>query len=558
MKKKHKRQSKLQRYRQITGIMLKYGFGELLSRLRIRFSFRQKAQIKRTGTTAVLLKPFAERLRLALEELGPTFIKFGQMLSLRADILPDQFIHELQKLQDNVPPFGFEDVKAIIKQELGQPVEDLFSSFNPEPIAAASIAQCHFAVTARGEKLAVKVQRPAISEKIETDINILFDIARLLDKYFIDLRNYRPVAIVNEFANTIRNEMDFLKEARNMTLFRDFFKEDKTVYIPYVIKKLSTKKILVMEHIDGIRAYDMDKYAETGLDMKTVAENGARSVLRQVFEFGVFHADPHPGNFFILKGNIIAAVDFGIVGYVDDQMKRELVNAATAFMGRDASRLIRVFRDLNIIEDSVDTHRLQHDLGKLINYYYHIPLAELDITKLFFELTDIIRKYNIFIPSDFVLMVKALATVESFGRRLDPGFDIISLTKPYISNLMFKKFEPSKNIRELADATEEMGYYLKNFPTDLRHILKKLKTGDLKVKLDADRLDYIVSEMDKANNRLSSSVIIAAIVIGSSFIINIDKGPQLFGLPLFGLAGFLIAGLLGLWLVIAILRSGKL
>jgi ubiquinone biosynthesis protein len=558
MEKKHKKRSKLQRYQQIVGILLKYGFGEIVSRLKVRLTLRLRKSLQEAERSSINRKPFAERLRLAFEELGPAFIKFGQMLSMRADLLPEYIIQELQHLQDRVPPFGFDRVKAIIRKEFGKPVEELFTTIDPEPIAAASIAQCHRAVTLAGQEVAVKVQRPDIKDVIETDINILFDIARLMERHFPDLRNYRPVAVVNEFAITIRNEMDFVKEGRNMTLFRDFFRGDKTVYIPAVVKELNTKNVLCMEYIDGIKAYEVERFKAAGLDKKTIAINGARAVLKQIFEFGVFHADPHPGNFFILKGNVIAAVDFGIVGYVDDQMKRELINAATAFIRRDAARLIRVFRDLNIIEDSVDTIRLQHDLNKLINYYYHIPLAELDLGKLFFELTEIIRKYDIYIPSDFVLMVKTLATMESFGRTIYPEFDIISLIKPYVSKLLVKRLDPSANIKDFTDTAEEVNYFLRNLPTELRFILKKLRTGNLKIKLDAERLDYIVSEMDRANNRLSASVIIAAIVIGSSFIINIDKGPQIMGLPLFGIGGFVIAGFLGIWLVIGILRSGRL
>ena len=549
----------LKRYRQITTILLRYGFDDMLGKLKIDYYIQLskkiipkfKAQELETITTA-------ERLRLALEELGPTFVKLGQMLSVRPDLVPENFINQFKKLQDEVPPFPVDQAKKEIEMQLGKPVEELFTSFNDVPLAAASIAQVHRAVTTNGKQVVVKIQRPHIRNVIETDLNILFDLAGLIERHIPESELFNPRAIVQEFASTIRSEMDFIREGRNIERFRRNFAEDDTVYVPAVFWKLTTERVLTMEYIDGIKVSELEKIENTGLDRKIIAVNGAEAILKQVFEYGFFHADPHPGNIFILPNNVIAPIDYGMMGSLDDELMEAAGNLLTAIVKKDVNKIIRVFNDIRVIETSMDVRVLKTDLTDILDRYYQIPLYQLDIGKVIEELMEIIRKHHIMLPPDLALMAKALITEEGVGRVLDPDFDFFALATPYVKKLMIRKLDPRRNLKEFVSLLEDFSRLVKTLPEDLREIIGKIKRDNLNIKFEHRGLEHFISELDKASNRLSFSLIIAALIVGSSFIIQIDKGPFVFGFNFIGVSGYLIAAILGLWLVIAIIRSGKL
>jgi len=549
----------LKRYRQITTILLRYGFDDMLGKLKIDYYIQLskkiipkfKAQELETITTA-------ERLRLALEELGPTFVKLGQMLSVRPDLVPENFINQFKKLQDEVPPFPVDQAKKEIEMQLGKPVEELFTSFNDVPLAAASIAQVHRAVTTNGKQVVVKIQRPHIRNVIETDLNILFDLAGLIERHIPESELFNPRAIVQEFASTIRSEMDFIREGRNIERFRRNFAEDDTVYVPAVFWELTTERVLTMEYIDGIKVSELEKIENTGLDRKIIAVNGAEAILKQVFEYGFFHADPHPGNIFILPNNVIAPIDYGMMGSLDDELMEAAGNLLTAIVKKDVNKIIRVFNDIRVIETSMDVRVLKTDLTDILDRYYQIPLYQLDIGKVIEELMEIIRKHHIMLPPDLALMAKALITEEGVGRVLDPDFDFFALATPYVKKLMIRKLDPRRNLKEFVSLLEDFSRLVKTLPEDLREIIGKIKRDNLNIKFEHRGLEHFISELDKASNRLSFSLIIAALIVGSSFIIQIDKGPFVFGFNFIGVSGYLIAAILGLWLVIAIIRSGKL
>jgi len=549
----------LKRYRQITTILLRYGFDDMLGKLKIDYYIQLskkiipkfKAQELETITTA-------ERLRLALEELGPTFVKLGQMLSVRPDLVPENFINQFKKLQDEVPPFPVDQAKKEIEMQLGKPVEELFTSFNDVPLAAASIAQVHRAVTKNGKQVVVKIQRPHIRNVIETDLNILFDLAGLIERRIPEMELFNPTAIVQEFARTIRREMDFIREGRNIERFRRNFAEDDTVYVPDVFWELTTERVLTMEYIDGIKVSELDKIKNAGLDRKIIAVNGAEAILKQVFEYGFFHADPHPGNIFVLPDNIIAPIDYGMMGSLDDELMEAAGNLLTAIVKKDVNKIIRVFNDIRVIETSLDVRGLKADLTDILDRYYQIPLYQLDVGRVIEELIEIIRKHRIMLPPDLALMAKALITEEGVGRVLDPDFDFFALATPYVKKLMVRKLDPRRNLKEFVSLLEDFSRLVKTLPEDLREIIGKIKRDNLNIKFEHRGLEHFISELDKASNRLSFSLIIAALIVGSSFIIQIDKGPFVFGFNFIGVSGYLIAAILGLWLVIAIIRSGKL
>lgn len=550
----------IRRYRQIFSVLLKYGFEDIVERLKRNTFVRFGRKFFRRTKSAEKFEHLstAQRLRMALAELGPTFIKLGQILSTRPDLVPLEFIKELEKLQDQVPPFPSDQAMKIVSAELNKSIADVFQAFSEQPIAAASIAQVHRATLRNGQPVVVKIQRPHIGKTIETDISILYDLAAILEKYLPESELYHPTAIVDEFAKTIRAELDFVREGRNIDRFRTYFKDDPTLYIPLVYWEATTSHILTMEFINGCKISEIDFSQRPDLDRKIIARHGAAATLKMIFEMGLFHADPHPGNIFVLKNNVLAPLDFGMVGRLDEQTKNYLRNLLSAIVEKNIDKIIRIFMEAEVIDDATNNRLLRLDLNDFIDTYYGIPLSQLKIEKLFGDLIDVLRRHRITLLSDVVLMAKALATIEGVGRSLDPEFNMMTLIEPYAMQLISQPFAPKKQLKEMAQFAQDTESLLKILPAELKYILKKVKKGKMNLIFEHRGLDRLITELDKSSNRLSFSLIIAALIIGSSIIIFSDKGPFVFGLSVFGLIGYLIAAILGLWLVIAILRSGKL
>ena len=556
----HKTYRNIKRYRQIFAVLLKYGFEDIVERLKLHTVFKFGRKLWRRSKSAEKYEHLttAERLRMALADLGPTFIKLGQVLSTRPDLVPIDFVKELEKLQDKAPPFSPEEAMKIVSSQLNKPISDIFISFTEEPIAAASIAQVHRATLLNNQPVAVKIQRPKIKNTIETDIDILRDLANLVEKYFPESELYDPKGIVNEFAKTIRSELDFVREGRNIDRFKHYFKDDKTIYLPEVYWDYTTSNMLIMEYIDGVKISEIDFSRRSDLDRKIIARNGAKATLKMIFEIGLFHADPHPGNIFVLKNNVLAPLDFGMVGRLDEQTKVYLQNLLSAIVERNIDKIIKIFIDAEVIDETKDTRLLRIDLNDFIDTYYGIPLNQLEIEKLFNDLIEVLRRHRIAILSDIVLMAKALATIESVGRSLDPDFNMMTFVEPYARKLMMQPILPKRQLKEMRQLAQETEELIKILPGELRYILRKVKKGKMNLIFEHRGLERLITEMDRSSNRLAFSLIIAALIIGSSIIVFLDKGLHIFGFSVFGLIGYIIAAILGLWLVIAILRSGKL
>lgn len=550
----------IKRYRQIFAVLLKYGFEDIVERLKLDtfVKFGRKFLRKSRASTKIENLSTAQRLRMALAELGPTFIKLGQVLSTRPDLVPYQYVKELEKLQDKVPPFSWDEVQKSFKSELEHSISDLFLDFEKKPIAAASIAQVHKATLHTGQQVAVKIRRPNIRRTIETDISILFDIAGILEKYFPESELYNPRGIVKEFAKTIRAELDFIREGRNIDRFRNNFKKDPTLYFPEVYWDATTHNILTMEYIDGVKVSEIDFSRRDDLNPKVIARNGALATLTMIFEHGLFHADPHPGNIFVLRDNILAPIDFGMVGRLDEQTKTYLRNLLQALVEKDIDKIIKIFIDAEVLDEIRDTRALRLDLYDFIESYYGVPLYQLEIEKLLNDLIEVLRQHRIGLLTDVVLMAKALATVESIGRNLDPEFNLMTLVEPYVQQLMIQPILPKKQLKEIKQAIQDMDALLKVLPGELRYILRRVKKGKISFIFEHQGLDHLITELDKSSNRLAFSLIIASLIIGSSIIVFSDKGPFIFGISIFGILGYVIAAILGLWLVVAILRSGKM
>ena len=546
----------LQRVRQILNTLIKYGFGYVVDRLNLQGYIPLGKRLLRTARQEIIPKDAGEQFRLALEELGPTFIKFGQILSLRRDILSEDFVKELQKLQDHVPPFPFESTQKEIISQFGKPIERLYAYFDEKPLAAASIGQVHRAKLFDGRDVVVKIQRPEIREIIETDLNILMNLARLLNKYIPEARLYDPVGMVEEFGQSIRRELDYRIEGRSADKFRDLFKGSKTVYVPEVIWELSGRHILTIEFATGRKVDEIDgdiKYK------RNLAKNFTESYLTQIFEHGFFHADPHPGNIFILDNGRICFHDFGIMGHLDVELTDNLSNLFLAILDKDVGKIMDIYLDVGLLTGDFDPKAFKRDLRYFLESFYDIPIKEFSFAEFMEGLVSIGRRYQVKLPTELLLFGKTFMTVESIVRTLDPEFNLVENIRPYTQVLIRKKlFEPSRIYNDLTKVGMEINSIIRNLPRDLRNLIKHLKEGRIEIEVRHERLEDLEQHIDKASNRLSFSLIIAAIIVGSSIIMQTQIGPLFLGFPVIGVIGYLVAGFLGMWLVWAILRSGRL
>jgi ubiquinone biosynthesis protein len=550
----------IRRYRHILGILIKYGFGQVVEQLNINYYLELGRRIVTFGKAPREIERLTppERLRLAMEELGPTFIKLGQLLSTRPDVVPREYTDEFSKLQDEVPSFPFADLKAQLERELGLPAEELFAEIDPQPIAAASIAQVHRARLKSGEEVVVKVRRPGIVKVVETDIDILMGLAYLIERHAPAGEIYDPIGIVREFRRTISREMDFSREGRTIDRFAANFAGDATVYVPKVHWSHTGESVLTMEYVSGIKISDFTRLREAGLDLRLIARRGADAFLKQVLVHGLFHGDPHPGNIFILPDNTICMLDYGMVGRVGDDLKSQLVDLLVAILQRDIDGVIGQLLYSGELLDEVNLRHLKRDLSEFIDDYYETPLQEIKVGRLLTEFIEILTRYRIKFQPDMMLLAKALVAVEGIGRQLDPEFNMIDHLRPFMEKLLRERMTPGSLSREALRTAQSYGALLKNFPRDLKEFINRVNRNKFKIDLEHRGLEKLITDLDKASNRLSFSLLIAALIVGSSIIMQTSKGPLLLGFPILGFLGYSIAGLLGLWLAIAILRSGRL
>lgn len=548
----------IKRYRQIIRVLFKYGFDNLLAYLNMTEFVARWRRLFRRKTSVFVELSQPERMRLVLEELGPTFIKLGQFLSTRADILPPTYIEEFTKLQDSVPPFSFEGVAAEICKELGSDIFDLFASFEEEPIGAASIAQAHRATLKSGEEVVIKIRRPGIKALVETDIEALMLLAMVAERHLPNSEIYDPVGQVRELARTLRKEMDLSLEGRTIERFAANFAGDSTVYFPKVYWAYTSKALLTMEMIEGIKVSDVDSLVAAGLDLKLIAKRGADAFIKMVLEHGFFHGDPHPGNILILPDNVICLLDFGMTGRIDPFLKSHLTDILMSVLKRDAEEVISLLIYSGDITDSVNIRALRRDISEFIEKYYDLSLQQFQVGQLLIDFTEIIAEYRIKFHPDLLLLAKAFLTIESMGRQLDPDFDMTMHLRPLMAKEIRGRLSPKSAFKELYGNINSYRNLLRSLPKDIKEILNRINRDKFKIDLEHRGLDRFIKELDKSINRLSSSLIIAALIVGSSIVMQTGKGPLLLGLPLFAFMGYSIAGLVGIVWLIAIMRSGRL
>lgn len=550
----------IRRYRTILGVLMKYGFGHFVEQLNIDYYLELGKRIVSLGKSPKELERLSQpqRLRMAMEELGPTFIKLGQLFSTRPDVLPKDYIEEFRKLQDEVPAVSLAEITSQVQRELGYPVTELFAEFSETPIAAASIAQVHRGRLKSGEEVVFKIRRPGIVKLIETDIDVLMGLAYLIEQHVPAFAVYGPVQLVKEFRRSIMRELNFTREGRTVDRFSANFADNPTAYFPKIFWDYSGEIVLTMQYVDGIKITNFAQLTAEGYDLKEIARRGADIFLKQVLDHGLFHGDPHPGNVFILPEQVICMLDYGIVGRLGQDLKDQLIELLQALFDRDIDRIISQLLYSGELTDTADLKNLRRDLHDFIEDYYDIVLQDIKVGKLLGDFIDILTHHHIHFPPDYMLLAKALVIMEGIGRQLDPDFNMIAHMRPYVNRLVFERLSPKHVSQQFGRVVHAYAALARNLPNDIKEFLNRLNRNQFKIDLEHRGLEKLVTDLDRSSNRVSFALIIGSLIVGSSLVMQIDKGPMIFGFPLLGLMGYSIAGLLGLWLAVGILRSGRL
>lgn len=549
----------LNRYRQILAVLIKYGFGELVDTLKIDQYFEIGLQIlSRKPRDRVEQFSRAERVRMALEELGPAFVKLGQILSTRPDLIPRDFIQEFSKLQDQVPQFAFDDVRQIVEKELKNNIEELFQQFEETPLAAASIGQVHKARLKDGEEVVVKVQRPDIRRTIEVDLEIMLHLAFLMERHVEELKFHRPTKIVNEFALLIDKEIDYTIEASHMERFARQFQGDMGIYVPKVFRETSSERVITMEYVEGVKASEIDRIDNEGLDRKIITQRGADLVLKQIFEHGFFHADPHPGNLYILPENVICFLDYGMMGRIDRKTQEDFSELLYSLAHRDECGIVQMIMRITEFEDEPNLRILEREVSDLIGEHLYKPLKDLRIGKFIQQLMELLFRNRLQLPPDLFLMMKTLTTLEGVTLSINPDFDLMERIEPFIKRIKRARMHPGRIAEELFQSGIELARLLREIPKETHDILKQLKRGRFKGEIKHQGLAPLQTTLDQLSNRIAVSIVIASLIVGSSLIILSKIPPLMSGIPIIGIIGFGAATIMGFWLAIAILRKGML
>jgi len=547
----------LGRLREIISVLVKYQFGNILEQSGIKKSFNLK--FLRSDNFEELDETAPERLRLVLEELGTTFIKVGQVLSTRPDLVGKKVADELAKLQDEVPPFKYESVKIVIEEELEGPIEEFFSEFEDTPIASASIAQVHKARLIDGTDVAVKVQRPNLEVQIKKDIVLMRYLARQANKRIKNLKYYNLPTIVDEFERVIENEMDFSLEAVNLEKFRSNFEDHKHVYAPKVYRKFSTSRVLTMEFINGVKISEILE-SDMDINRRKIAEIGTESYFKMIFLNGFFHADPHPGNIFVMENNVLCFVDFGMTGHLDNEFMENLAELFIYTVNYDIKGMVNQMMYMRLIDDSTNIEELKLDLLNILDKYYGAEMKDIGGMINEFSMPGIMVKHKIRLPRDFILLGRVLSMAEDLGRKLDPTFNGITLAQPLIKKIIKKKMSPLRFLDYQTQYLFEIEHLLKDMPQTINRLMYRLESGEVKIDLQYKEMDRLTSKLETMVNRVALALIVSSLIIGSSLILQTDKGMPMpvIGFSEVGLAIFIIASVFALGLSISILRHKRI
>ena len=550
----------ISRLHQITSVLIRHGLGDLVRRMGIGSVLERAGQILhwREAPESARLEP-AQRLRIALEELGPTFVKLGQMLSTREDLFAPEWIAEFERLQNRVAPVPFSDLLPQVEDALGKPPQEVFVNLDSTPYASASIAQVHRARLPDGTPVVLKIRRPGIQKTVEADLRILSQIASLLESEVAEARRYQPTRILAQFSRSLRRELNLAVEARNIERFAKNFADDPVVLVPQVFWEWTSPVMNVQEYIEAIPGIDLSAIEAAGLDRQLLAARGADAVLKMIIIDGFFHADPHPGNVFYLPDNRIVMIDFGMVGRLPDSRREQMIDLLSGIAHRDEERITEVILDWTG-DANVDEERLTADMGELVFDYADVPLKDVRIAALLRQVSEIIREHSIVLPPDLTLMFKALITLEGLGRQYDPEFRLIDRLGPFLERAAANRYKPTMLIKRGQQNVEQFFSMASAVPRDVARLLKELRRGRMRVDLDLKRLDTFGKRLDDTIDRITVGIMTASLVIGSSIVMTVQSGPKLFGMPLLtvlGLLGYLVAFFNSVWIILSIWRANR-
>src|SRR6516165_10246400 len=519
----------LPRLREISTVFVRHGLGDLVRRAGIATLLEHAGQMLHWGEAPdiIHLEPH-QRAKLAFEQLGPTFVKFGQMLSTREDLLPPASTTELARLHSDVAPVRFDDLLPQVEQALGRSPFEVFSDIEREPYAAASIAQIHRAELASGTPVVLKIRRPGIEAKIDADLRILDNLAHLIEREMPEVRRYRPVQVVGELRNSLERELDLAVEGRNTDRFARNFADDLNILVPRVYWEWTSSTMNVQEHIEGIRGNDLAAIDGAGLDRKALAARGVDVVLKMILVDGFFHADPHPGNVMYLRGNRIALIDFGMVGRLSPVRRLQIIDLLAGLAGHDEEAMLEVLLDWRG-DEFVDEVRLAADLDQFAFDYADLQLKDLKIGVLLHRVSAILREHSIVLPADLTLLFKTLITLEGLGRQYDPEFRLIDRIKPFIDRSMRERYQPMETARRAQQTLSDLLHVVTSIPRDLARLVKDARQGRMRVDLDLKRLDHFGDRLQSTINRATMGIMTASLVVGSSIVMTVEGGPRVFG-----------------------------
>ena len=536
------------RWREILSVLSKYGLADWLSRFDLEFP---KGWLKDRDGEALARQTRENRIRLALTELGPTFIKLGQILSTRPDVVGVSLAAELEKLQSDVVADRPEVVRQVVEQELGQPVEDIFADFDDESLASASIGQVHRARLASGEEVVIKVQHSNIEEKVRVDLDILSGLAQLAEK-MPEFVNYRPRATVAEFQRVLRRELDFGREERNMQQFYREFADNPSVKIPHVYVDLSTSRVLTMEYIKGIKLSQCHQVAAAGFELDQVARRGAELYLEMIFTHGFYHADPHAGNILLLDGNVIGLLDYGMVGRIDEALREEMEDLLMSIIRQDDVSLTAVIMRVGEVPLDLDENALRGELADFVSHYGNQPMATFRLASALNEMMEIIRRFQIMLPAQIALLLKTLVMLEGTARMLNPEFSLIEVMAPFQRKLLRRRLSPARRLKKIRRTMFDLEQLISVMPRRVSEILNQVKSGKFDVHLDHRGLEPSV-------NRLVLGMLASALFLGSSMMLTFKVWPVAFEkISVPGALGCFVSLMVGLRLLRAINKSGHL
>ncbi|WP_020561676.1 ABC1 kinase family protein [Methylosarcina fibrata] len=545
------------RVQDIASVLIRYGFGSFVRVLGMGRLLEGAGKVlhwQHVEEYVTLDTP--QRIRRVLEELGPTFIKLGQVLATRVDLFPPPYTAEFEKLQDQAPPVPFEELLGQLEEDLGEPVDDLFLAVDRQPLAAASIAQVHKAILKDGTPVILKIRRPDLRRIIEADLRLLQRIVEIAESESPELRRFRPKEIVRQFTQSLRRELDFAAECRNAERIAANLAGNPHIKIPKVYWQWTGERLNVQEYIEGIPGRDLAAAENAGLDRKVLADHGARAVIKMIMEDGFFHADPHPGNVFYMPNNQLAFIDFGMVGRITEDRRDQVVSLLYGMVNHAPAQVAEILEDWSD-NMNINEQMLIVEIEAFVDQYSSLALKDLSLTVMMTDLMALLRDHNLILPSDLALLIKAYITLDGLGRHLNPEFNTLVFAAPYLHSLMMDRYRPEaigkrgwRNLVSILDL-------ISSLPKDLRKLLHATRKGAFQIEINVRRLEHYANVFDVAISRLTMGIVTAALIIGSSIIMTVEGGPEMFGLPAFGFLGYTFAAIAGFWLLLSIWHSGR-